>query len=166
VLERLVVQNFVALPAPAFRLELARRAGLMDEELWFLADWKLWAGIIRHTRVAVAQEPLTAFRIHAASQTSRRTGDDAELRRQYEHVIGLIRTWLPDGATSRRAVSAARLNMAVCLAMALWSHGQRGRALGTLLGGNWWQLPAWPRFLRDSRITDRVPARLRAGALK
>src|SRR5205085_1657600 len=41
VVERLLVQNFIACPSPLFRRAALRAGGLCDE-LWFTADWDLW----------------------------------------------------------------------------------------------------------------------------
>ena len=40
--ERLIVQNFIAIPAPVFARDAALRDGGMDESLWYTADWDLW----------------------------------------------------------------------------------------------------------------------------
>ena len=37
--ERLLVQNFIAIPSPTFRRAAALDAGGLDERLWFSADW-------------------------------------------------------------------------------------------------------------------------------
>src|SRR5262249_16190212 len=39
VVERLLVQNFVAMPAPTFPREAVARVGPLDETLWYTADW-------------------------------------------------------------------------------------------------------------------------------
>ncbi len=164
VLERLIVQNFFALPSPVFRHDLALAVGPMDESLWFLADWKFWALLIDAGDLVCYPDPRTAFRIHPTSQTSSRTHDEADLRRQYESVIACIRGRLPDALAAGRAVDAARLNMDVSIALALWSHGRRRQALHAMGRGLRIAPTAWPRFLRDSRIIERVGARLRVTA--
>jgi len=50
VLQRLIVQNFLAVPAPLFRRELALQAGGMDESLWYAADWDLWLNLSPEAR--------------------------------------------------------------------------------------------------------------------
>src|ERR1700678_3150389 len=42
VTERLLVQNFVAAPAPVFRKDAWLACGGLDESLWYTADWDIW----------------------------------------------------------------------------------------------------------------------------
>ncbi len=42
VTERLLVQNFVAAPAPVFRRDAWLSCGGLDENLWYTADWDIW----------------------------------------------------------------------------------------------------------------------------
>jgi glycosyltransferase involved in cell wall biosynthesis len=164
VLERLIVQNFFALPAPVFKRTLALSVGLLDESLWFLADWKFWAQLIGAGGLVCYPEPRTAFRLHAASQTASRTHDEADLHAQYDNVIACIRGLLPCGAGVARATSAAELNRDVSIGLALWSHGQRLAACRVLARGLCRSPTLWPRFIHNSRIIERVGARLRVGA--
>jgi hypothetical protein len=161
VLERLLVQNFFALPAPVFKRALAYDVGLLDESLWFLADWKFWGDLTRAGGLVCYPEPRTAFRLHAASQTSTRTHDPDDLRNQYESVMACIRGHLPDNSHTRRAACAARLNMHVSMALALGSHGAFREACQSFARGLCVNPCAWPRFVRDSRISERLGARLR-----
>ena len=41
-IERLLIQNFIAIPSPVFRRNAAIGSGGLDEGLWFSADWDLW----------------------------------------------------------------------------------------------------------------------------
>ena len=70
VVRRLLVQNFVASCAPVFKAEAAREAGLLDEKLWYLADWDLWLKLARLGPTVYHPVPLASFRIHGGSQTS------------------------------------------------------------------------------------------------
>jgi Glycosyl transferase family 2 len=161
VVERLIVQNFLAIPAPVFRRELALRAGGMDEALWYTADWDLWLTLARIGSVVHEPEPLAAFRVHAGSQTSQRTRDRAELRRQLEAVL---RKHLPSAAGGKDHVAAAAaFSVELNVALAGSLHRRRFGWGGLLkrfvsLGPR-----GWHRFLRDSRIAERVGARLRRG---
>ena len=40
--EHLLVQNFIAIPSPVFRLREARESGAMDESIWISSDWDFW----------------------------------------------------------------------------------------------------------------------------
>src|SRR5487761_1346258 len=47
VLERLLVQCFIAAPAPIFRADAAHAVGRLDERLWYSADWDFWLKLAR-----------------------------------------------------------------------------------------------------------------------
>jgi hypothetical protein len=87
VLERLLVQNFIALPAPLFRRETALEVGGLQEDLWYTADWDFWLKLAAVSRTVYLPMPLTGFRIHARSQTIRRSTQADEFRRQLEVVL-------------------------------------------------------------------------------
>ncbi len=162
-LRRLVVQNFIAIPAPMFRLDLARQLSPLRDDLWFLADWEFWARLIHAGKQAVyTPEPLTAYRVHGASQTSVRTSNAADLRRQYTEVQAMVTEWMPKESASRSALRASRFNAEVCIMLAIMSHHMAPdwrpflKSLIQLRPGAAW------RFLRDSRLHQRLWTRLRA----
>ncbi len=162
VLRHLVVQNFIALPSPIFRRDIWLSIEDMDEELWFLADWKLWGAIAAKTRTVMLPEMLTAYRVHSASQTTQRTSDADDLWRQYKTVISSMAAQLDEAPFKTRAIRAADLNAGICVSMALWSHKERAAALREFIK-HWLKSPAvWYQFFRDSRIHERLSARLRA----
>jgi glycosyltransferase involved in cell wall biosynthesis len=153
--ERLIVQNFIAIPAPVFVREAALRGGGMDESLWYTADWDLWFRMGRSGRVRHLTAPLAGFRVHGASQTVLRN-DLADRRRQLETVLERHL----DGAAApvRRA---ARFSVELNLALSAAAGGKPlpwRPLIGALsrLGPG-----SCARFLRDSRIVERVGARLR-----
>jgi Glycosyl transferase family 2 len=159
VLERLIVQNFLAVPAPVFHRGLAVQAGRLDESLWYTADWDLWLKLSAGGTVLHHPEPLAAFRIHAASQTARRSARGEDLRLQLETVL---RRHLPAAAQGdRRLESVARFSLELNLALAGALH-HRPVPWGRL-GADFLALgpSGWRRYLRDSRIAERVGARLR-----
>jgi glycosyltransferase involved in cell wall biosynthesis len=162
VLERLLVQNFIAIPAPLFRREAALRVGGMDEGLWYTADWDFWLKLASIGQTFYDPRPLACFRIHALSQTMRQSRDGSEFRRQHEAVLQRhLPAWLRGHADLRPilppvAEFAAEVNTALAdslhLRMPNWT---------TLLGRGFTLGPAgWHRFLRDSRIVERVRARI------
>ncbi len=85
--ERLLVQNFIAIPAPLFRREEALRVGGLDERLWYTADWDLWLKLAAAGETLYDPRPRACFRVHALSQTMRQSSDDAEFRRQHQAVL-------------------------------------------------------------------------------
>lgn len=162
-LERLLVQNFIALPSPVFDREAALRAGGMDESLWFTADWDLWLTLGRAGATRYLPSPLAAFRVHPASQTSARDTSREDRRRQHRVVLDRhLPHWKgPDRERTRiRAAAAFSIEVNVALAMAA---RREGFDWGPLLGGAARLGPRglW-RYLRDSRVLERVSARLRA----
>ena len=69
-LERLLVQNFIAAPAPTFRRDAFVSAGGMDNSLWFTPDWDLWIKITATGDTLYHPIPLTYYRIHNSSVTA------------------------------------------------------------------------------------------------
>jgi GT2 family glycosyltransferase len=166
VVERLLVQNFIAMPAPLFRRETALRVGGLDETLWYTADWDFWLKLAAAGPTAYLPRPLAAFRLHAQSQTVRRSKGVDAFRDQLERVLRPhLRAWEAAHpgrpAVGRAAWFAAEVN--ATLAAALHGHHARWRGLAfrmLALGPE-----AWHRFFRDSRIVERVGARLRANLI-
>lgn len=165
VLPRLLVQNFIAIPSPLFRTAAARAVGGLDEALWYTADWDFWLKLAAGGRTVYVPKPLAGFRVHAASQTNRRSFDIGGFHRQHETVLD---RHLPliHGDTGRHGARIARLgrfSAAVNTTLAGRYHG-RGQGLSTLVplllalgpGG-------WLDYWRLSRISERIVARLRAG---
>jgi hypothetical protein len=161
-IEALLVQNFVAIPAPIFSLSLARKAGGLDETLWYTADWDFWLKMCQlSSRVIYCTQPLSAFRVHAASQTVVRAKAAAPMREQQEIVVSRHHELVVEG--KRASVERlARASIAVNHALAMSSAGNpRGwpEALVSLatLGPT-----GILQYLTQSRALERVSARLRA----
>ncbi len=160
VLPRLLVQNFIAIPAPVFSVPAARSFGGLDEGLWYTADWDFWLKLAAAGRTLCLPDRLAGFRVHAEAQTARRSIDIADYRRQHELVL---QRHLPALAIDhRRPVRRiAELSIAVNTALAGRYHGLRP-GLGAVTAA---ALRAGPsglwRYLRYSRIVERVRARLK-----
>src|SRR6202008_2800453 len=60
--ERLLVQNFIAIPAPTIRRDAYLRVGGLDNHLWYTADWDLYFKIAAIGRVYYHPCPLACFR--------------------------------------------------------------------------------------------------------
>lgn len=162
VLKRLLVQNNFALPAPIFKRELLSKTGDMDTALWFLADWKFWGVLVAQSPVVYHSQPLVSFRLHGESQTATRSRQASHLRGQYLDVIESILANLDRQARDvQLAHQAANINMAVSIALAGMTHGESHRLKSIASAIRTARPGAWPRFLCDSRITQRVGARLR-----
>jgi glycosyltransferase involved in cell wall biosynthesis len=162
ILRRLAVQNWIPIPGPMFRRETALREGAMDEDLWFLADWDLWARLACTGPSAYLPVELACFRLHPASQTAVNTHEAGDLRGQYETVTGRVFERLSRFGTVPRSVrTASTMNVELSLMLAALSHGQRPGIARVLRAGLVLGPAGWYRFFRDSRITQRVLSRLR-----
>ena len=163
--ERLLVQNFVGIPGAVFRRGLALGCGGLDESLWYTADWDFWLKLAAVADTVYLPRPLAVFRLHPSSQTATRSRSLDEFRRQMTtvHERHGSRWPAPDATTRASVERAARAAIEVNVALAAAYHGApvEGRrllaALGPLRPADWW------RLARDSRLHERVVARLRAG---
>jgi GT2 family glycosyltransferase len=164
VVERLLVQNFIALPAPLFRRDNALRVGGLQEDLWYTADWDFWLKLATVSRTAYLPPARTAFRVHANSQTMSRSGGTDDLRRQLEVVLERHLAHRKECCRHPDMLpGVARFSAQMNAFLAASVHGDRPGwrrlAIDFLALG-----PAgWHRFVHDSRIAERVAARLRAG---
>ncbi len=161
--ERLLVQNFIAIPAPVFDTQLAVRSGGLDESLWYTADWDLWLRLGAAAPVCFLDQPLAAFRVHTESQTlARRTTFDERLNQLMTVLERHLERWPGRGSRRREVRRVAELSARVNAAFAAAAHGQKGEAPGRLLAAFLALGPlGWRRYLRDSRIVERAVPRAR-----
>lgn len=159
--ERLLVQNSLAIHAPVFRTAQVLEMGGLDEALTYTADWDLWLRLAEHGPAAHCGIPLGEFRIHGEAQTT--ACQPETMRRELETVFDRHRLGHGGWPRASGTVEAAgRYSIDVNVALAGWFHGKR-LPLFRLMGAGLRLGPAgWRRYLRDSRIIDRVGARLRA----
>jgi glycosyltransferase involved in cell wall biosynthesis len=162
-LERLLVQNFIAINSPVFRRSAVLGSGGMDETLWFSADWDLWLRLGALGPVRFLDETLSAFRVHPASQTAARKLQPNEWEQQLTTVLARhIERWPVSGRLRRSVERVAMTSVAVNSALAAASRGEPVKPATVLF-----QLLALGpadgyRYLRDSRIVERVRSRLKA----
>ena len=161
-LEHLLIQNFIAMPSPVFRRTAAIDSGGLDESLWFSADWDLWLRLGTLGPVRFINETLAAFRVHPASQTAARKVQPGEWEQQLTTV--LTRHLREFGAPAGRQEHLRRIatvSIAVNSALSARSRGERAKLSPVLLK----VLALGPlscyRYLRDSRIVQRVGPRLK-----
>jgi hypothetical protein len=160
-LERLMVQNFISVPAPVFRKDAWHAAGGMDDQLWYTADWDIWAKLASAGPVIYHDEVTTAFRIHGGSltMTGSRSADD--FHQQMRTVLDRHLDRLPEPRKSLvEPVARTSINVNTLLATA--STGRSAPLLEAVRR----MLSLGPsgikRYLRDSRLHERVLPRLRA----
>jgi glycosyltransferase involved in cell wall biosynthesis len=159
---RLLVQNFIAIPAPIFVRALFERMGPLKEELTYTADWAFWLRLATENSACYLNEPLAAFRIHSASQTVQQIQRHTDYVRQMRMVWQDFRGRLEGGKRSRSYDVAAEFSveanavLAASAARCAYSKTPLIR-LGLRLGPvGWW------RYWVCSRVAERVGARLRA----
>lgn len=162
-IERLLVQNFISIPAPIFKREVALSAGGLDENLWYTADWDFWLKIASCGGTMYYPKPLSAFRVHPSSQTVLRSARLQDFQKQLEIVLEKhMALWEATKSAKRVTWQAARFSIEVNTTLAAMIHSEKTNlfrllssflALGPL---------GWYRYLRDSRIWERVSARLKA----
>ncbi len=160
-LPALIIQNFIAAPAPAFRTDLAIASGGLDEGLWYTADWDLWLKMATQGPVAYCPDQLASFRLHASSQSVQRSADPAEFLRQMDIVVDRHLSQVGDAGLRRSIGTLARFSNRLNAALALKSHG--GAPDWQYLVREWFRMSPgeWLRFWRESRIAQRVCSRLR-----
>lgn len=154
--ERLLVQNFIAIPTPLIRRSAWIAVGGMEADLWYTADWDLYLKLARHGPVSVGAHPTTAFRIHGRSLTMTGSRNADSLQEQLDIVLARH----GDGAlaaTLRRARASVSINCALAGAAAGNATGL-GRAVATLLRLGPIELLY---YLRDSRLVERLLPRIR-----
>jgi GT2 family glycosyltransferase len=165
-IERLLIQNFIAIPCPVFRRNAVIDSGGLDEKLWFSADWDLWLRLGALGPVQFVGEPLSAFRIHPASQTVARKLQANEWEEQLTTVLERhLKSWPATGRLRTAVERVALASIQVNSALAAASRGEAVRPVAVLqqllaLGPS-----GWHRYLRDSRIVQRVRSRLRVQRL-
>lgn len=166
VVERLLVQNFIAAPAPLFRRDAALAAGGLDATLWYAADWDFWLKLASTGPTAYCPRPLTAFRLHPLSQLVLRGARVGEVRRQLRVVLKRhLAAWSGRSPDKPSVRHAGYFSLELNARLLAGYHGLWPRWLD-LLGQFICLGPvAWHRFFRDSRVFERVLARLRAGML-
>ena len=159
--ERLLIQNFIAIPAPVIRRDAWLAAEGMDEALWYTADWDLYLKLAQQGTTVYSPVPTTAFRIHAGSLTVTGSRDRAAFVSQMERVIDrhIDLVAMPK---RHRTLKTARKSACINGALAAAARGDNAAltdAARALIGMNPVELI---RYLRDSRLFERVWPRFRA----
>jgi glycosyltransferase involved in cell wall biosynthesis len=161
VAQRLLVQNFISMPAPVIQREAWLECGGMDEALWYTADWDLYLKLLSRGPAFYAKAPSTAFRIHASSLTVSGSRERSDFRKQMQVVFERHSAMVPAAKLQqikRRATASIAVNCALAGAM-----GGNRRLLAGALASVLRLGPAGVLcYVRDSRIVERSLPRLRA----
>ena len=156
--EKLLVQNFIAIPSPIFKKQTALDVGVLNSKLWYTADWDFWLKLASQGDTHYIPKPLAAFRVHGDSQTIRRSSSIAEFRQQMRLVVNNHLHVREKSEVAKVAFFSAEVNTT----LAAMVHGESTNLLK--LGINFLALgpTGWHRYWQDSRIIERISARLKA----
>jgi glycosyltransferase involved in cell wall biosynthesis len=160
-IERLLVQNFIGIPAPIIRRDAYLSVGGLDNALWYTADWDLYLKLAAIGNVYYHSTPLACFRVHKNSLTVSGSRNSLDFRSQHQMII------------DRHADKVSPVSRADILPVAAASIDVN-TALAAVMAGQFPQLSKafvailmlGPRGIRRyfyySRIVDRVFPRLRS----
>lgn len=125
-MERLLVQNFIAIPAPIFKREVALELGGLDEKLWYTADWDFWLKIAALGQTIYCPKPLTAFRVHPNSQTILRSSSLQDFQKQLQFVLEKhLGQWKVADSLKERTRQTALFSIEVNTALAAIIHDKK-----------------------------------------
>ena len=161
--EKLLVQNFIAIPAPIFKRKVAIAVDGLNDELWYTADWDFWLKLAARGQTVYLPQPLAAFRVHGDSQTIRRSSSIDEFRQQMRLVVD--RHLNHSGAKSKLDSEVAKVaffSTEVNTTLAAMVHGESPNLFKLLTNFLSLGLGGWRRYWYDSRIQERISARLKA----
>jgi glycosyltransferase involved in cell wall biosynthesis len=164
--EHLLIQNFIAINSPVFRRKAVLESGGLDEALPLCADWDIWLRLGASGPVRFIAETLGAYRIHDASLTAARK----LLANEWEEQLSTVffrhfNNWTGSGRRRASVERAARASIAVNSSLAAASRGKPTRLSAALFELLALGPSGWRRYLRDSRIVQRVNSRLRVQRL-
>ena len=155
-IDKLLVQNFIAIPAPVFKRSAALEIGGLNEELWYTADWDFWLKLAALGDTCYIPQALAAFRVHPDSQTIRRSSSVAEFRQQMRTVVDKHLT-----NRANRIGKVAFFSTEVNTTLAAIVHGESPNLLKLALDFLLLTPTGWWRYWQDSRIQERISARLK-----
>lgn len=161
--QKLLIQNFISIPAPVFKKDVSHRIGGLDESAWYAADWDFWLKIAREGDVGYYPAPLSGFRIHSMSQTIVRSSYLHEFRTQLETVfLKHFESWENSNNHKEtiRKVGTFSINVNVTLAGII--HKKQSTIIKLMLDFLMLGPMGWHLYFMNSRIWERVTARLRA----
>jgi hypothetical protein len=159
-MERLLVQNFVAASAPIFRKDAWLACNGLDEKLWYTADWDLWLKLAGLSPIIYRDAVTVGFRIHDQSLTSTGRFNVGEFDHQMRIVLDRHLPRLDSGSSAVEPVARASITVNVAFASGsaanLWGIPRATTEILRLTPGG------AHRYLRDSRILERLVPRIRA----
>jgi glycosyltransferase involved in cell wall biosynthesis len=159
--ERLLIQNFISIVAPVFKKGMALKVGGLDEKLWFTPDWDFWLKYAALGKIMYYPKPLSAFRIHPGSQAIVSSKDIADHSRQLRVVFEryLQQGVIPEDV-KKKIRKVAGFSLEIDSALAGLIHGHWVNIFRLVLAFIALGPSGWHRYFRDSRIMERVFARI------
>jgi len=162
IMEKLLIQNFISIPAPIFKREIALKVGGLDEIFWYTADWDFWLKIAACSDTLYYPKPLAGFRIHPDSQTMVRSSYLQDFRKQMESVVEKhLAVWNGHESLKKSIFKNALFSIEANVSMASILHGQKPHLFRLMVTFLSLGPSGWFRYFRDSRIRERVSARLK-----
>ncbi len=158
VFHSLLVQNFLTVGAPLFKRTTVEQIGVLDESLWFTADWDFWLKLSQAGSWVYCPEVLSGFRLHPLSQTVQSSSHSREHRMQFDKVLA---RYLSDVNLPQRTVQVARFSAELNIQLAECFHARRLPWAFLLLSGFRLGPRGWLEFYRASRIVERILPRMR-----
>ncbi|MBP0591589.1 glycosyltransferase [Paraburkholderia sp. LEh10] len=160
-LRHLLVQNFVAAPAPVFRKDAWLACGGLDETLWYTADWDIWLKLAGQGEAYFHEQTSTAFRVHGSSLTVSGSRDVDDFTSQLRIVLERHIAALSENA--RKTIGPlAETSVRINAALARAGMGDMSQLPGSLRAMISLGPLGLSKLLRDSRLVERVGARVRA----
>ena len=160
-IERLLVQNFIGIPAPTIRRDAYLSVGGLDNTLWYTADWDLYLKLSAIGGVYYHSSPLACFRVHKDSLTMSGSRNSVDFRSQHQAILDRHADKLaPEARAEILPIAEVSLDLNTALAAAVAGQfAQLGKAVVSLLmlGPR-----SMGRYFYYSRIVERAFPRLRA----
>ncbi len=161
ILERLFIQNFLAVPAVTFKRSTLQDTGTFDPSLWYTGDWDMWLRLAEMGNWIFVPKVLASFRIHRTSQTLLGSDSVSDYDKQYKAITArhsqMICRHVKD---PEKVLALAELSSEInlflmqlykksfipskTLIIAFWRSGTRG----------------FLRYLYYSRLVERIKSRL------
>lgn len=164
ILERLLVQNFIAIPTPVISRESWIAVGGMDENLWYTADWDLYLKLSRINDVFYNPVPTASFRIHTQSLTVKGSKEIVQFRKQINSVIER-HIWFVPMDRRESILKLSKSSMAINVALAAAMAGKLQVAFQSILDDFRFNLKDSFKLIIYSRLFERVVPRLLAKLL-
>lgn len=160
-IKRLLTQNFISIPGTLFKRNILDQIEKMDETLWYTADWDLWLSMASKTDAVYLPNPLSAFRIHANSQTATRSFNTDDFKKQLESVFQKHFSKIEQSKSKKNIREIAEFSIELNTSLAKILHKEKVNYLDLIALFLKITPFGWYRFFRDSRILERVLPRLK-----